>query len=254
MTEHKEIRQARAISFDGDGTLWDFEAVMRRSLALALAELRRRVPGPESADMNVDRMIEIRNRVAGEVRGGGATYEEIRLRAFERTVARAGGPDRRLAEDLYALYMKHRFEDVELYPDVIPALDALPTDLSVGFLSNGNSYPHRCGLGGRFDFVVLSQEVGVAKPDVGIFRIACERAGCAPGELVHVGDSLEQDVAGANDAGATSVWLNREGRDNTSGILPDYEMRSLKQLADILPADEGASGSVPGGLNGDAGV
>jgi len=235
------IEDVKAISFDGDGTLWDFEAAMRQALSVALAELRRRLPGPRSGGLTVDRMIGIRNRVADELRLQGVTHEEIRLRAFERTVALVAGRERGLAEDLYALYMRHRFEGIALYPDVIPTLDALRGDLTIGFLSNGNSYPDRCGLEGHFDFVVLSQEVGVAKPDVGFFRIACERAGCTPGELVHVGDSLEEDVVGANGVGATSVWLNREGRDNDSEIVPDYEIRSLSYVADILHRDDRAA-------------
>jgi putative hydrolase of the HAD superfamily len=141
-----------------------------------------------------------------------------------------------LAADLYALYMKHRFGDVELYPDVLPALDALSADVTVGLLSNGNGYPERCGLGDRFDFVVFSQDVGFQKPDARIFLEACDRAGCAPHQLVHVGDSVESDVAGANGVGAVSVWLNRDGSVNDSRIVPDYEIQSLAELAGLVRA------------------
>jgi len=230
----RKMGRIRAISFDGDMTLWDFQKVMRHSLALSLAELRRRVPGQASTDLTVDRMIEIRNSVATEMKGKTTNLEEIRFLAFKRTLELMDCVDDKLASDLNALYLKHRFEDIELYPDVIPCLDALHTDFTLGLLSNGNGYPERCGLPDYFSFVVFSQDVGVDKPDAGMFLTACERAGCTPDELMHVGDSLETDVGGANEVGAISVWLNRDGEQNNSGIVPDYEIRSLGEVVGIV--------------------
>ena len=237
----KQTERIKAISFDGDMTLWDFEKVMRHSLSLALVELRRRVPGQASADLTVDKMIEIRNSVAAELKGTVLNLEEIRFHAFRRTVAFVGCADDTLSADLNALYLKHRFEDVELYPDVIPALDILRSEFCVGLLSNGNGYPERCGLPDRFSFVVFSQDVGVEKPDAGMFLAACARAGCIPSELMHVGDSLESDVAGAKRVGTVSVWLNRDAKRNDTAIVPDYEIRSLTVLADIVKGSGKAS-------------
>ncbi len=243
----KETGQIMAISFDGDMTLWDFEKVMRHSLALTLAELRRCVPGQSSSNLTIDGMIEIRNSVAAELKGKTANLEKIRFLAFKRTVELAGCDDDTLAVDLNALYLKHRFEDIELYPDVIPSLDALRLDFSLGLLSNGNGYPERCGLPDRFSFVVFSQDVGVDKPAAEMFLAACKQAGCAPGELMHVGDSLESDVGGANRVGAVSVWLNRDAKQNDSGIVPDYEIRSLTELAEIAKRNGEAFDKSDGG-------
>ncbi len=230
----KQVKQIKAISFDGDMTLWDFEKVMRHSLSFALEELRSRIPNQASSDLTIDKMIEIRNSAAAALSGKVFNLEEIRLHAFKRTVESVGHTDDTLAASLNALYLKHRFEDIELYPDVIPILDLLRSDFSIGLLSNGNGYPERCGLPDRFNFVVFSQDVGVDKPDAGIFHAACRYAGCDPCELIHIGDSLESDVAGANGVGAVSVWLNRDLRQNESGIVPDYEIRSLSELEDIV--------------------
>jgi len=235
---HSEIK---AISFDGDMTLWDFQKVMRHSLAIVLSELRRRVPGRQTADLTIDKLIQIRNAVASELKGRIVTLEEVRLRAFQRTVEVFGCPESDLAAELNALYLKHRFEDVELYPDVLPCLDALGPRYVLGLLSNGNGYPDRCGLPDRFGFVVFSQDVGAEKPDAEMFHAACRQADCTPSELVHVGDSLEADVAGANDVGAVSVWLNRLGAQNGTGIVADHEVRSLTELVDILADHTGIS-------------
>ncbi len=142
--------------------------------------------------------------------------------------------DDALAARLNSLYLKHRFEDIELYPDAIPALDLLAPRYRLGLLSNGNSYPERCGLQGYFSFVVFSQDVGHQKPDRRIFQVACDRAGCRPRELLHVGDSLESDVQGANSFGACAVWLNRYATADESAIRPTLEISSLEQLPRLL--------------------
>jgi len=160
--------------------------------------------------------------------------EEIRFRAFARTVETAGSRDQALAQDLTALYLHHRFEDIELYPDVVPALDALAPHYALGLLSNGNTYPERCGLADRFSFVTLAQDVGAQKPDPRIFLAACAQAGCSPRELVHVGDSLASDVRGANEVGAVSVWLNRDSVPRCADIEPDFEIGSLDGLREVL--------------------
>ena len=223
-----------AISFDGDMTLWDFYKVMRHSLTHTLGELRRHVSTQRALDLTVEDMIAIRNRLAEEVKGEVWNLEAIRRMAFEKTLEYVGYPDRDLAVHLNKIYLKHRFEDIELYEDVIPALDTLAPHFKIGLLSNGNSYPERCGLAGRFEFVVLAQDVRVAKPDRRIFQITAQRAGCPLEQLLHVGDSLEQDVAGAGTAGVHTVWLNREGLTNDTGIKADYEISSLTDLPEIL--------------------
>lgn len=223
----------KAISFDGDMTLWDFQKVMHHSLSVTLAELRRRLPGSATAALTIDQMIETRNSVAAELKGKIINLEEIRLQAFRRTLQSIGYDDQQLAVDLNALYLKHRFEDIELYPDVHPCLKRLG-NYTLGLLSNGNSYPKRCGLSEYFQFAVFSQDIGSEKPDEKIFLAACQQAGCAPHELLHVGDSLAADVVGANRVGAMSVWLNRNADRNESGIVPDYEVRSLTEVIEIV--------------------
>ena len=86
-----------------------------------------------------------------------------------------------------------------------------------------------------FEFIVMSVEHGgIEKPDPRIFEIAVREARCEPHELLHVGDHIEYDVRGANDAGVRSVWLNRKGESSVRGVKPDLEVTSLSELADSL--------------------
>jgi putative hydrolase of the HAD superfamily len=230
MSTSGKISQIRAISFDGDMTLWDFDKVMRHSLAHALIELRARLPGDKCVDLPVDHMIEIRNAVAEELKGERVALEAIRLEAFRRTVAMAGSDNDELAAHLNSIYLKHRFANIELYPDVLPLLDSIAGRYVLGLVSNGNGYPEGCGLQGRFAFVIFAQTVGVEKPDPAIFQQACREARCSPEQLMHIGDSLVSDVAGARRAGAVSVWLNRGRKPNRTDIRPDHEIHSLVEI------------------------
>jgi FMN hydrolase / 5-amino-6-(5-phospho-D-ribitylamino)uracil phosphatase len=220
------------ISFDGDGTLWDFEQVMRHALRHALAELRRLV-GPAADALTVDTMVTIRERVAEELRGTVTNLEAVRLAAFKRTMQHIGLRDDDLAVHLNTVYLTHRFEDIRLFEDVLPTLEALRRQYKLGLVSNGNSYPHRCGLEGRFAFIVFSQDYGIEKPDPRLFQVAMHLAGCRPEEMLHVGDSLRNDVDGARRAGVRTAWLNRERRSNPTGIQPDWEIASLSELRNL---------------------
>ena len=145
------------------------------------------------------------------------------------------GPD--ISSRLNEVYMKHRYEDIDPYEDVVPMLDTLAPHFKMGLLSNGNNYPEYFGLAERFEFAVFAQEISVEKPDPRTFQIAAHRAGCEMNQLLHVGDSLETDVEGAQVVGVCAVWLNREGKPNDSGIKPDYEIALLTDLPALLGID-----------------
>ena len=219
------------ISLDGNGTLWDFEQVARSSLGRTITDLRRLIPAAEA--LTVETMTNIRRETVRDLRGTGLSLDQMRLESFKRTLQYIGHPDDELADHLNALYLRHRFEDVQLFDDVLPTLDGLRGRFKLGLLSNDSGYPRQCGLDTRLQFVVLSQDYGIEKPDPGIFKIALEQAGCTERELLHIGDSLVNDVSGAKRAGVRSVWLNRRRATNDTEFRPDFEIASLMELIEI---------------------
>lgn len=228
-----KLEQIKVISFDADGTLWDFIKVMKHSLKYVLKALQE--IDPESASLlDIDKMIRIRNKVANDLRGIIINLEEVRLRAFHETLQVIKRPNDELAKYLNEVYLKHRFEDIELYEDVLPTLNSLKKKYTLGILSNGNSYPELCGLDEMFQFTVFSQEYGIEKPDSLIFEVALKEANCTKQQIIHIGDSLESDIAGANNAGIQCVWLNREEKKNTTNLRINYEITSLSELLDFL--------------------
>ena len=228
-------RAIRVISFDGDDTLWDFQRSMRRALADVVTRLRQAHPN-HAQSLTVDELVRIRDAVAASPEHAGLSLEEVRLRAFGVTLGSIGVPDANLSKALFDFYMQRRFRHLELYADVLPTIEALSDHYILGLVSNGNTHPGKCGLSGRFTFVMLGPEHGVLKPDPRIFEVAMRQAGCAPGEMLHVGDSLHSDVGGARAAGVPSVWLNRNGAPNDTGGYPDAEIASLVELPALLGA------------------
>jgi len=228
-----DLAQIEVISFDADGTLWDFMKVMRHSLKHVMKAIEE--IDPESAALlTIDKIITIRDRVANNLKGIVINMEEVRLRAFQETLKAIRRPNEELASYLNEIYLKHRFEDIELYDDVLPILNVLKKKYKLGILSNGNSYPEKCGLDNLFQFVVFSQDYGIEKPNKYLFEITMKEANCTSNQILHIGDSLETDIQGANNAGIRNVWLNRESKKNTLGVKVDYEITSLSELLKIL--------------------
>jgi putative hydrolase of the HAD superfamily len=117
-----------------------------------------------------------------------------------------------------ALYL--RFGDPEvwrLYDDVDSTLRELRgRGLRLGVVSNWDTRLRRIsaglGLDRLVDFMVISAEVGIRKPDPGIFHEALRRAGVEASEAIHVGDLPEEDVEGARRAGVRPVLIDRQKR------------------------------------------
>ncbi|MEM9184292.1 MAG: HAD family hydrolase, partial [Pseudomonadota bacterium] len=99
-------------------------------------------------------------------------------------------------------------------------------------ITNGNADMHRIGLGEVFEHHVKAAQVGVAKPAPAIFEHALAALELAPHEVLHVGDHLEADVAGALRVGMRAVWLNREQR--SGGLQQVPVIRSLIELPELL--------------------
>lgn len=231
-----------AVLFDGDQTLWDFERVMREALVATAAELRAARPGPFADALRWGDLQSDRADVAQEMPDVWS-LAELRVHGFARTLARRrateGGDeaaDDGLARELTELYFTERDRDAALFPDTIPALDALRAHYRVGLLSNGSRLPETVGLAGCFETVVFAQDHRLAKPDKGIFEVVERELGVRPEVCVLVGDHPVNDVAGAHGAGWRSVWLDRDGAVlfPEDGPRPDAVVATLTELPDVL--------------------
>ena len=84
-----------------------------------------------------------------------------------------------------------------------------------------------------FPALVTSQDVAAYKPSPRIFQQALAVLGLRADEVLHVGDSLSADVAGARAAGITAVWVNRRGRPVPDDMDPAFVISDLADLTAI---------------------
>ncbi|HKB48696.1 MAG TPA: HAD-IA family hydrolase [Ktedonobacterales bacterium] len=127
-----------------------------------------------------------------------------------------------------------------LYPDVLPALDALQgRGFTLGVISDwgiglGLVLRHH-DLVRYFDFAVVSAAVRHAKPDPALFATALRRADAIPDYALHIGDSYLLDVLGARAAGITPVLLDRAGRHDPAALdcLVVRDLYGLLALLDV---------------------
>jgi putative hydrolase of the HAD superfamily len=119
-----------------------------------------------------------------------------------------------------ALLAAIRFRAYPEVPAVLGRLRAAGARLAV--VSNWDISLHdvleRTRLRALVDVVVISAELGAAKPDPAIFRAALERLGVTAREAIHVGDSVEHDVAGARAAGLEAILVARNGAEAPTGV------------------------------------
>ena len=129
-----------------------------------------------------------------------------------------------------------------MLPDVVPCLEALAGRYRLGVLANQKTWVRdamrRDGIDRYFSVWIVSEEVGLEKPDVAIFRLALERAGAPADRIAMVGDRLDNDVRPARALGMRTVWVLRgEAPDEPTEeqlAVPDTTVLTLTELPDAV--------------------
>jgi putative hydrolase of the HAD superfamily len=125
-----------------------------------------------------------------------------------------------------------------LYPETVETLETLKAQgVIVGMISNFDSrlfgLLNGLGIAQFFDSVVISTQVGAAKPQAGIFTHALDHHNLAPEQALHVGDSYEMDILGAQAVGLTPVLIDRRAEPSqTQDYLSVSSLLALPTLLD----------------------
>lgn len=160
-------------------------------------------------------------------------WEYFHLVLTRAGVARSPAIDAALGE-LHDYHERHNlWESVpEEVPGALAALKRLGLRLVVVSNSNGTLRTHlgRMGLASAFDLMIDSTEVGIEKPDAGIFALTLQRLGTEPGAALHVGDFFHIDVVGARAAGL-HAWLI-----DSAGLYAGYDCPRFPNLSAVVEA------------------
>jgi putative hydrolase of the HAD superfamily len=220
--------EVAAVCFDVDATLVDHEASTRAGLCELLGTDEAWVEWCALTDWHYARYL------AGE-----ADFDTMRQQRTRDFFVSRGEV---LCDGEVGQREKRRAAAVRrawrLFDDALPCLRALRAlGLRLAAITNAAGDHQRAklaalGLESAFDAVLISGELGVAKPHRAIFRRACRVLGVRPAQAVHVGDQLDTDAEGARDAGLHGVWLDRSG----CGALPQGAGISVIGRLAELPA------------------
>ena len=224
-----------ALTIDLDDTLWDLLPVImaaEKRVAEWLAIHFPRIP----QTFTRDDAIELRLAVEEEYPERRHDLRFLRKSVMRRMADACGYPDN-VADDAFDVFDAARNE-VQLFPDVIPALTELRNHFPLIAVTNGNADLGRIGVAHLFHGVVTAVEAGAPKPQQAIFKLASERAGVSPNGILHIGDDPNTDIEGARNAGFRTAWMNRGGKRWPADIRePDVVFRSMQDVPRLLLAE-----------------
>ncbi|AHG20435.1 flavin mononucleotide phosphatase [Chania multitudinisentens RB-25] len=235
---YRPLRPLVALTFDLDDTLYDNRPVIAQTEQQSVAFLQNYHPGLshfQPADFH---------RLRQELREQDPEiYHDVtqwRWRAVHLALSRQGLRDTQAAMGAdaamqnFALW-RSRIDVPEVTHTVLKALGQRYRLVAI---TNGNAEPALCGLGSYFQFVLRSGPDGRAKPYQDMYQLAAARLGVAPEQILHVGDDLTTDVAGALRAGLQACWINDRQRSlmqaDDSRLLPHIEISQLASLMALL--------------------
>ena len=224
--------KVKAITLDLDDTLWPIWPTIARAEIAMGNWLSPLAPATAALLMDAQARLALREAVVRASPDIAHNMSAIRL-ALIRQALLQSDEDPSLASGGFDVFFEHRMK-VDLFADVLPALEFLAARFPLVAVSNGNADVARVGLGRYFLSSVSAHEFGVAKPDARIFQAAAAMAGVDAHDVLHVGDDGVMDVLGADACGMQTVWVNREGHDWSHGTQPHLTVTDLAQLCALF--------------------
>jgi putative hydrolase of the HAD superfamily len=175
-------------------------------------------------------------------RRGRLHLQQSRREVFELAFDALSWPHPEDAREMADSYSALQMQEVTLFPESIPTLQALSSrQLKLGLVTNGESRGQRSkidrfDLARHFDHLLIEEEVGVGKPDVRVFELALSQLGVHASEAWMIGDNLVWDVDAPQKIGIFSIWndFRGNGLPENSPVRPDRIVRNVSSLLALL--------------------
>ena len=218
----------RTITLDLDDTLWDLLPVIKRAEQRLHDWLGENYPAINEM-FAMDGMRSLRKQVREKHQDKLHDLTFLR-RTVLTEAATAAGYKVFAVDEAFAVFDEVR-NDIDLFPESRPALEALSERFTLIAVTNGNADLRKIGIDDLFDGHVSAAMAGAAKPARPIFDAAVEAGGASRACTVHVGDHPLYDVHGAREAGLRAVWVNRsEAEWPAEYEAPDAEVHNVGEL------------------------
>ena len=212
--------QTKVVLFDLDNTLIDRQRIFKEMLMRKIGEYHTSI-SKEELEKIVDEIIVWDNN-----------GNQHRLVTFQQYIDKYNVDV--TAEELNAYWNDHSGEIIYVFEDALDTLQYLKSKYKLGIVSNGNTVSQRRKINQlpfleMFDYTLVSGEIGIHKPNVGIFNKVCEEMMVLPQECVFVGDNYRCDIEGSYYAGMKPVWICKE-KVNSEICTCICNLSELKQL------------------------
>lgn len=137
--------------------------------------------------------------------------------------------------DILAFWNQHFPYCFSVNQDRLNILNRLKSQVKVAIITNGTVHRQKAkikstNLHHYFDTIIISDEVGISKPDKLIFELALNKLNVQPEDTLFVGDDLERDIGGCQNANIKGVWFNPLRIKNDTEIKPFAEIDSFDRL------------------------
>lgn len=218
---------------DADGTLLDFRHAEAVALDKTPIQMGLQVPVDFHATYHA-----INDSLWREFESGGLLAHQVRNKRFIRVFESLG-----ISGDANAFsdaFLNNIIQESTFIDGAESLLLRLKNHIGLVLLTNGfadvqHARIARLGLGDMFGHVIISEEVGMAKPDPSIFEIAFEKMGRPrQADVLIIGDSLSSDIRGGADYGIDTCWFNPDQLTNMTNIKPTYQIRRLHEITKLI--------------------
>ncbi|MDE0467301.1 MAG: HAD family hydrolase [Candidatus Poribacteria bacterium] len=230
----------KVVFFDLDGTLCDSDTAWDIAQRDMFQLFRKHYPDVSEESLTAA-WGTVHQELFQQLNAGKCSMAEVRDSRFQCLFAELDLPTNSVMEEINDFFCSRYLTSLHLYEDVT-VLEELHA-YHVGIITNGAHDEHtdsqlskvrHLGLSERIQSLTISDEIGIRKPKVGIFKVACERAEVSLEEAMFIGDSVQNDIVGANQAGMTSVHINRTSSKLIPKMADEQPDYSISNLYDVL--------------------
>lgn len=226
----------KAVLFDLDDTLFDRNKAQEEILDRIVHEFREIFTGIDKKRI-FNAFLESDRLMTEEFNAGGS-IDEVRIGRSKKFL-KILGLSEEFAEKITEMYIKSYPIINTSVKDAKFVLRNLAKKFQLGVISNGSrdvQYQklETLGIKDLFHCIVLSEEVGIRKPDPRIFWKATTSLDMEPEECLYVGDSYGTDILGAKKAGMQTCWFNPKNLLPQEDVEPDFEIHTLDEILGFL--------------------
>ncbi|RZK58559.1 MAG: noncanonical pyrimidine nucleotidase, YjjG family [Pedobacter sp.] len=221
------------IFFDLDHTIWDFDRNAQETLLELYEVYQLKTLGLQSAIEFIERYTENNHRLWQQYHLGEITKEHLRQERFRKTFLELGIKPEHVPHQFEEDYVRISPTKTNLFAGAEKVLGYLQKKYQLHIISNGFKETtltkmHLSGLNPYFTNVIISEDVGVNKPNRLIFEHALAKASATKEESIMIGDSLEADIRGAQDFGLKAIFFNPLNAEKPDDV--EWQIFHLEEL------------------------